>query len=181
MIGISRTARRVIGIRTLLPPVAAIFSPVSCRHAVYDCRSTGVSAADAATCVAADGRSNPVAMTVIFTLPSIFESTTAPKMMFASSCAASWMIADASLTSISERSGPPVTLMITPRAPFTDASSRSGLDTAALAAVIARPSPSANPVPMIASPIPDMIVLTSAKSRLISQGTRIRSEMPWIA
>ena len=120
-------------------------------------------------------------MTVIFTLPSIFESTTAPKMMFASSCAASWMIADASLTSISERSGPPVTLMITPRAPFTDASSRSGLDTAALAAVIARPSPSANPVPMIASPIPDMIVLTSAKSRLISPGTRIRSEMPWIA
>ena len=31
------------------------------------------------------GRSNPVAITVIFTLPSIFASTTAPKMMFASS------------------------------------------------------------------------------------------------
>ena len=29
--------------------------------------------------------------------------------------------------------------------------------------------------------MPDMIVFTSAKSRLISPGTRIRSEMPWIA
>ena len=102
-------------------------------------------------------------------------------MMLASSCAASWMIADASLTSMSDRSGPPVTLMMTPRAPLTDASSSSGLEIAALAASIARPSPSARPVPMIARPMPDMIVLTSAKSRLISPGTRIRSEMPWIA
>ena len=76
------------------------------------------------------GRSKPVAMTVIFTLPVIFGSTTAPKMMLASSCAASWMIADASLTSTSDRSGPPVTLMITPRAPLTDASSSSGLEIA---------------------------------------------------
>src|ERR1700724_1618662 len=37
------------------------------------------------------------------------------------------------------------------------------------------------PVPIIAMPMPDMIVFTSAKSRLISPGTRIRSEMPWIA
>ena len=37
------------------------------------------------------------------------------------------------------------------------------------------------PVPMIAIPIPDMIVFTSAKSRLIRPGTRIRSEIPWIA
>ena len=29
--------------------------------------------------------------------------------------------------------------------------------------------------------MPDMMVLTSAKSRLMSPGTRIRSEMPWIA
>ena len=80
-------------------------------------------------------------MTVILTFPSILGSTTAPKMMFASSCAASWMIAEASLTSTSERSGPPVTLMITPRAPLTDASSSSGLEIAALAAFIARFSP----------------------------------------
>ena len=69
-------------------------------------------------------------MTVIFTLPSIFGSTTAPKMMLASSCAASWMIAAASLTSINDRSVPPVMLMSTPRAPLTDASSSSGLEIA---------------------------------------------------
>ena len=34
---------------------------------------------------------------------------------------------------------------------------------------------------MMAMPMPDMIVFTSAKSRLIRPGTRIRSEMPWIA
>ena len=45
-------------------------------------------------------------------------STTAPKMMLASSCADSWMIVSASLTSSSDMSGPPVTLMITPRAPL---------------------------------------------------------------
>ena len=148
---------------------------------MYDWRSTGVIADEALACRTAATRSKPVAMTVILTLPSIRGSTTAPKMMFASSCAASWMIADASLTSISDRSDPPVTLMITPRAPLTDASSSSGLETAAFAASIARVSPCPMPVPMIAIPIPDMIVFTSAKSRLMSPGTRIRSEIPWIA
>ncbi len=102
-------------------------------------------------------------------------------MMFASSCAASWMTHDASFTSTSDMSGPPVTLMITPRAPLTELSSSSGLETARSAACIARRSPSATPVPIIATPMPDMIVLTSAKSRLISPGTRIRSEIPWMA
>ena len=50
-----------------------------------------------------------------------------------------------------------------------------------VAACIARSSPSATPVPMMARPMPDMIVLTSAKSRLMSPGTRIKSEMPWMA
>jgi len=59
-------------------------------------------------------------MTVIFTVPFSEGSTTAPKMMFASSCAASWTIDAASLTSTNVRSEPPVTLMITPRDPFTD-------------------------------------------------------------
>src|SRR5688572_6258290 len=126
-------------------------------------------------------RSKPVAMTVIFTLPTRFGSTTAPKMMLASSCAASWITHDASFTSMSDRSDPPVTLMISPRAPFTELSSSSGLEMARWAACIARPSPSAMPVPIIATPIPDMIVFTSAKSRLIRPGTRIRSEMPCIA
>src|SRR4051812_24552011 len=86
---------------------------------------------------------------------------TAPKMMFASSCADSWMTQDASFTSINDMSGPPVTLMMTPRAPLTVLSSSSGLDTARCAACIARPSPSATPVPIIATPMPDMIVFTS--------------------
>src|SRR5918994_224110 len=91
------------------------------------------------------------------------------------------MIEEASLTSISERSGPPVTLMITPRAPSTEAPSSSGLEMARLAASIARFSPSAIPVPIVARPMPAMIVFTSAKSRFIRPGTRIRSEMPWMA
>ena len=115
-------------------------------------------------------RSNPVAMTVIFTRPSSCLSTTAPKMMFASSCAASWMIVEASLTSSSDRSGPPVTLMITPRAPSTEAPSSSGLEIARRAASTARFWPSATPVPIMARPMPAMIVFTSAKSRLISPG-----------
>ena len=49
------------------------------------------------------------------------------------------------------------------------------------AASIARSCPSATPVPIIASPMPAMIVFTSAKSRLIKPGTRIRSEIPCIA
>ena len=129
----------------------------------------------------ASGRSKPVAITVILTLPSISGSMTAPKMMLASSCAASWMMVAASLTSASEKSGPPVMFRITPRAPLTDASSRRGLEIAPWAASVARVSPNPVPVPMIAKPIPDMIVFTSAKSRLIMPGTRIRSEMPWIA
>ena len=78
---------------------------------------------------------------VILTLPSISGSITAPKMMLASSCAASWMIVAASLTSASEKSGPPVMLMITPRAPLTEASSSSGLEIAPWAASVARLSP----------------------------------------
>ena len=119
-----------------------------------------------------------MAITVIFTRPVSDSSTTAPKMMLASSWAASWMIVEASLTSSSDRSGPPVTLMITPRAPSTDAPSSSGLEIAFCAASIARFSPSAMPVPIMAMPMPAMIVLTSAKSRLINPGTRMRSEMP---
>jgi hypothetical protein len=88
------------------------------------------------------------------------------------------MIVEASLTSARDVSGPPVTLMITPRAPLTDASSSSGLEIARAAATLARSLPSPRPVPMIAMPMPDMMVFTSAKSRLIRPGTRMRSEMP---
>jgi hypothetical protein len=148
---------------------------------LYRCRSTGVLISPAGTAALRTPRSNPVAMTVIFTLPSSAGSTTAPKMMFASSCAASWMTLDASLTSNSDRSLPPVTLMMTPLAPVTELSSSSGLEMAFCAASIERFSPSATPVPIIATPMPAMIVFTSAKSRLMSPGTRMRSEMPWMA
>ena len=86
--------------------------------------------------------SKSVAMTVILTFASMDGSTTAPKMMLASSCAASWMIAVAWLTSTIDRSEPPVMLMITPRAPSTWASSISGLDMASLAALTQRSLPS---------------------------------------
>src|SRR2546421_179376 len=71
--------------------------------------------------------------------------------------------------------------MMTARAPVTAAPSSSGLEMARRAASIARSCPSATPVPIIASPMPAMIVFTSAKSRLIKPGTRIRSEIPCIA
>ncbi len=45
---------------------------------------------------------------------------TEPKMMLASSCAASWISVEASLTSDSVRSGPPVMLIRMPVAPLID-------------------------------------------------------------
>ena len=65
-----------------------------------------------------------------------------------------------------------------PRAPSIDASS-SGLVMAPRAALTARPSPAALPMPMIAVPALRMIIFTSAKSVLISPGVVIRSVMPW--
>ncbi len=66
----------------------------------------------------------------------------------------------------------------TPCAPSIDASS-SGELIAFCAACTARPSPRAEPMPINALPAPDMTLLTSAKSRLISPGVVIRSVMPW--
>ena len=69
-------------------------------------------------------------------------------------------------------------LISTPRAPFIETSSSSGLEIAASAAEIARRSPSASPVPIIALPISAMTVRMSAKSRLIRPGMTIRSVTP---
>ena len=98
-------------------------------------------------------------------------------MMLASGSAASLMIWAASDTSSSPMSSPPVTLMRTPRAPSIEVSS-SGLLIAAWAARMARSSPLATPMPINADPASCMIVRTSAKSRLMSPGTVIRSAMP---
>jgi hypothetical protein len=112
------------------------------RHAhVTVLRGTAVGSSLLGARRAAAAGPKPVAITVILTFPLIAGSTTAPKMMLASSPAASWMIVDASLTSTSDRSGPPVTLMMTPRAPLTHTPSSSGLEIARRAASTARSSP----------------------------------------
>src|SRR2546428_120865 len=112
------------------------------------------------------------------TSSAIDSSITAPKMMLASSSASSWMSVAASFTSCRLRSGGPVMLMSTPRAPEIERSSRSGLEIAFCAASTARFSPCATAAPIIAMPISDMMVRTSAKSRLMRPCTVIRSEMP---
>ena len=73
---------------------------------------------------------------------------------------------------------PPVTLIITPRAPFMEISSSNGLLIAASAASIARRSPCDSPVPIIALPISCITLRMSAKSRLIKPGRTIRSVTP---
>ena len=74
-------------------------------------------------------------------------------------------------------SRPPVIDSRIERAPSTEVSS-SGDSTARWAASIARWSPTPIPIPSSAVPASAMIVRTSAKSRLISPGSVIRSEMP---
>src|SRR5579875_1125723 len=99
-------------------------------------------------------------------------------MMFASLWAASETARAASLTSHSERSGPPVIESRIERAPSIEIS-RSGEAIACCAASIARFSPTPIPIPSSALPALDMIVRTSAKSRLIRPGSVTRSEIPW--
>ena len=74
---------------------------------------------------------------------------------------------------------PPVMLMSTALAPSMLVSSK-GLEMACFAASTMRFSPLPRPMPMWAMPRDCMMVRTSAKSRLISAGTAIRSEMPWM-
>ncbi len=102
---------------------------------------------------------------------------TVPKMICASGSADSATICAASLTSNRVRSEPPVMLSRMPLAPAMVVSS-NGLATASRAASAARVSPLPKPMPISEAPWPDMIALTSAKSRLISPGKTIRSEMP---
>ena len=122
----------------------------------------------------------PVAITVIFTVSlSRSGSTEVPQIILASGSAASVIIWEASLISKRPRSSLPVILMMMPLAPSM-LLSRSGLLIAIVAASLARLSPVPIPIPMRASPWSLIMVLTSAKSRLIIPGTVIKSEMPWI-
>ena len=101
----------------------------------------------------------------------------APKMMFASGSAAAVISCAASLISTIEVSGPPVMLISTARAPSIEVSS-IGLEIACFAASTMRFSPLPMPMPICARPRLCITVRTSAKSRLIMDGTAIRSEMP---
>ncbi len=65
----------------------------------------------------------------------------------------------------------------TPFAPSIDVS-RSGDEMAFFAASAARFSPVPTPIPISADPRSVIIVLTSAKSKLIKPGTAIKSEIP---
>ena len=119
----------------------------------------------------------PVAITVTRTSSPIDGSITAPKMTFAFASAAAVTTSAASFTSKRPTSGPAVTLSRIPVAPSIDDSS-SGDETAIRAASAARFSPAALPIPISAEPASRMIVRTSAKSRLTSPGTVIRSVIP---
>ncbi len=116
-------------------------------------------------------------MTVTRTSSPRASSMTAPKMMFASGCAASWTRRAASLISNRPRSLPPWIESSTPWAPSMLASS-SGEEIASSAAWTARSSPRAEPMPMSALPAACITDFTSAKSRLMRPGVVMRSVMP---
>src|SRR3954454_11155659 len=120
-----------------------------------------------------------VATTVTQTCPVSRSSTVAPKMMFVSSVVEARITSAASFTSTSVRSSPPAIERRMPRAPVISAS-MSGERSARSAASFARPSlvDEEKPMPMRAVSESDMIVRTSAKSRLIRPGIVIKSQMP---
>src|SRR3989454_3741773 len=126
-------------------------------------------------------RSNPVAITVTRISPCIAGSFTVPKMISASSPAASFTTSEIWVTSPSVRSSPPVMLRSTPVAPVIEMLSSSGDEIACCTASIARFSPRPMPVPMIAAPPFCITVRTSAKSTFTMPVTVMREEMPWVA
>ena len=93
------------------------------------------------------GLSNPVAMTVTRISPCIAGSFTVPKMISASSPAASFTTSEIWVTSPSVRSSPPVMLIRTPVAPVMEMLSSSGEEMACCTASIARFSPAPCPCP----------------------------------
>ena len=111
-------------------------------------------------------------------MPSRSGSKAEPTIIFASSSTCPRIRLAASSTSNNVKSDPPVILIKTARAPFRDTSSSNGLEIADSAASIARRSPVASPVPIMALPISSITVRTSLKSRLIKPGTTIKSVIP---
>src|SRR5689334_628523 len=127
------------------------------------------------------GLSNPVAMTVTRISPCIAGSFTVPKMISASSPAASFTTSEIWVTSPSVRSSPPVMLISTPVAPVMEMLSSRGEEMACCTASIARFSPRPMPVPMIAAPPFCITVRTSAKSTFTMPVTVMSEEMPCVA
>src|SRR6266446_5783526 len=138
-------------------------------------------AAREAVSAPAAGLSNPVAITVTRISPCMAGSFTVPKMISASSPAASFTTSEIWVTSPSVRSSPPVMLISTPVAPVMEMLSSSGDEIACCTASIARFSPRPMPVPMIAAPPFCITVRTSAKSTFTMPVTVMREEMPWVA
>src|SRR6266568_4626941 len=138
-------------------------------------------AAREAVSAPAAGLSNPVAITVTRISPCMAGSFTVPKMISASSPAASFTTSEIWVTSPSVRSSPPVMLMSTPVAPVMEMLSSSGDEIACCTASIARFSPRPMPVPMIAAPPFCITVRTSAKSTFTIPVTVMSEEMPWVA
>ena len=122
--------------------------------------------------------SMPVATMDTRITPSSFSSKVDPKMITASLSTSRRTRLAASSTSNRVISRPPVTLINTARAPCMVMSSSSGLLIAASAACVARLSPDASPVPIMALPISLITARMSAKSRLIWPGLIIRSVTP---
>src|SRR6185295_2901718 len=126
-------------------------------------------------------RPSPVATTVTRNSPSSVGSITVPTTTVASSAANCLTVLPTSSNSPIDRSRPAVTLTRMPCAPARLMSSRSGDDTAISAATRARCSPVPMPEPIIASPVSDITVRTSAKSTLMRPGRVISSAMPCTA
>src|SRR5438034_1586680 len=138
-------------------------------------------AAREAVSAPAAGLSNPVAITVTRISPCMAGSFTVPKMISASSPAASFTTSEIWVTSPSVRSSPPVMLMSTPVAPVIEMLSSSGDEIACCTASVARFSPRPMPVPMIAAPPFCITVRTSAKSTFTMPVTVMREEIPCVA
>ena len=123
-------------------------------------------------------RPRPVTMTVTRTSSRSSGSITVPTTTVAPSEVIFLMASPTASNSPIDMSNPAVILTRTPRAPVISTSSNNGLEIAASAAKRARFSPDATPVPIMAMPISDITVRTSAKSTLINPGRVINSAIP---
>ncbi len=123
---------------------------------------------------------SPVATRSTLRYLSCVLSMYAPQSIFASAWSALLTSSTMAYASLSWKSCPPVILMSAPAA-VARLTSRRGLLMALCMASIARSCVSLSPTPIMAMPEFFMIVLRSAKSRLMSPGRVMSSVMPMIA